>query len=155
MKAMRPEDKLESGYLFPILADNLFCGLTAKSLASLAKIKQTKKFREGEAFFSAGEMPCCVYLLSEGEARIVLNMAQNMTANRPIEPNEIVGLTETIANLPYEMKAEAITPCLCECIRREDFIRFLHDEPEVCFRLVRMLGLNLQKAYKFLFFSIN
>ena len=155
MKAMRPGYKLEPGYLFPILADNLFCGLTAKSCASLAKIKQTKKFHEGETFFSAGEMPCRVYVLREGAARIVLNTAQNLTASRSIEPNEIVGLTETMANLPYEIKAEAVTSCLCECIRREDFIRFLHDEPEVCFRLVETLGLNLQKAYKFLFFSIN
>ena len=134
---MRPEDKLEPGYLFPILADNLFCGLTAKSCASLAKIKQTKKFHKDETFFSAGEMPCCIYLLHEGEARIILDTAQNMTANRLIKPDEIVGLTEAIANLPYEMKAEAVTPCLCECIRREDFIRFLHDEPEVCFAWLR------------------
>lgn len=152
---MRPEYKLEPGYLFPILADNLFYGLTAKSCASLAKIKQTNKFHKDETFFSTGEMPCRVYVLREGEARIILNTAQNMTANRPIEPNEIIGLTETITNLPYEMKAEAVTSCLCECIRREDFIRFLHDEPEVCFRLFETLGLNLQKAYKFLFFSIN
>lgn len=155
MKAMRLEDKLEPGFLFPILADNLFCGLAAKSLASLAKIKQTKKIHKGETFFSVGEMPCCVYVLREGAARIILKRAGNIMANRVIEPNEIIGLTETIANLPYEMKAEAVTSCLCECIRREDFIRFLRNEPEVCFRLVETLGLNLQKAYKFLFFSIN
>ena len=151
---MCPENKLEPEYLFPILADNLFSGLTAESLASLAKIKKTKKIRKG-VIFSVGQMPCCIYVLREGEAQIVLNDPENMPTARPVEPKEIIGLTEAVANMPYEIKVEAVTSCLCECIRREDFIRFLHSEPEVCFRLAEILSSNLQKSYKLFFSSIN
>lgn len=152
---MYSQYKLEPGYFFPILADNLFCGLTVKSLAFLAKIKKTKRIREGGKLFSAGEMPCAVYLLREGQAHLFVNDSRNTQSARPIELNEILGSTEVIANLPYGMTAETITSCLCECIRREDFIRFLYDEPDVCFRLLQTLSLNLQKSYQLVISSIN
>ena len=141
--------QVKSEYFFPLLADNLFCDLMAKSLKSLDKIKQTKRFKKGVCFFSRGDMPHFIYMLREGEAELLLNdELKNINIARLIEPNEIFGLTEAIVNLPYETDAETIKSCICECIGREDFIHFLEGEPEVCFRLVQLLGLNLQKSYQ-------
>jgi CRP-like cAMP-binding protein len=97
-------------------------------------------------------MPCCIYLLVKGKVQLLLN---GKDVIQFIEPDEIFGLTEAIANLPYEMNAETSSTCLCECIGREEFIRFLQTEPEVCFRLVQMLGLNLQKSYQLFISSIT
>lgn len=150
------EYKVESEYLFPLLTDNLFCDLTPKSRKSLDKIKQTKRFEKGVCFFSRGEMPCCVYLMREGIGQLLLNNAvKDIKIARLIFPNEIFGLTEAIAELPYETKAEALTTCVCECIGQSDFISFLCDEPEVCFRLARQLGSHLQKRHELFVSSIN
>lgn len=149
------EYKAQSEYFLPLLADDLFRDLSQESLESLNKIKETKQFRKGFSFFSGGEMPRRIYLLREGKAQIFLNdRSKDIQIERLIEPNEIFGLIETIANPPYETNAETITLCTCECFEREDFISFLRNEPEVCFRLVKLLGLNLQKSYKLLFSSI-
>jgi CRP-like cAMP-binding protein len=147
---MSLEYKVKSEYFFPLFADNLFCDLTTKSLKSLDTIKHTKRFQKGVCFFSRGDMPNFIYLLREGKAELLLNDKLNdINIARLIEPDEIFGLTETIVNLPYETGAQTITSCICECIGREDFIRFLQDAPEVCFRLTHLLALNLQKSYRF------
>ena len=148
------EYKAKSEYFFPLLADQLFCDLTPKSLKSFDKIKQTKRFEKGICFFSRGDMPHFIYLLREGEAELLLNdELKNINIARLIEPNEIFGLTEAIVNLAYETDAKTITSCVCECIGRDDFIHFLEGEPKVCFRLLQLLGLNLQKSYQRFFFN--
>jgi CRP-like cAMP-binding protein len=126
------------------LADDLFYGLLPETQNSLLAVKQTKRFAKDELIFASGQMPCFVYFLKTGEAQVLYNAV----VVRPVKRNEILGLTEAITNLPYETSVKALTPCLFECVRREDFIRFLQSEPETCFRLLQMLGANLQKVYQ-------
>jgi CRP-like cAMP-binding protein len=99
---------------------------------------------------TAGEMSRGIYVLVKGQAQLI----SNDEGVRRLEPNEILGLTETIDHLPFEMSIVTITLCRFEFIEREDFFRFLRDEPEVCFRLAQMLALNLQKSYQLLRSSI-
>ncbi len=100
--------------------------------------------------YAAGEMPSGFYVLREGRIRMQSN---DLCAVHSIEPSVIFGLTEMIADLPYETTAETLTPCVCEYIGREGFIRFLHGEPELSFRLLRQLALNFQKNCQTVFSS--
>lgn len=144
---MSLEYDVKSEYFFPLFADKLFGGLTPKSRKSLDKIKQTRQFQKGAHLFAAGDMPCRVYILQKGRARLLFNdELKDIHIAHPIVPNEIFGLTEMIVNLPYETDAETITVCTCECIESEDFIRFLHNDPQVCFRLLQLLAANIKKA---------
>ena len=144
---MVSETKAKFQYSFPLRAEGVFCDLSPETLESLAAIKQTKRFRKHSRLFTAGDMPCCIYRLVSGRARLFIKDASNnKRVIRFIAQDEIFGLTEAIANIPYETNAETVTACLCECFGREDFIRFLHDEPQICFRLVKLLGSNLQRA---------
>jgi CRP-like cAMP-binding protein len=138
--------EIRSEHFFPLFAGDLFCDLTPASLEALTHIKQTKQLQKGVSFFVAGDTPRYVYLLVKGEAQLFFNDKKGIDIARLIEPNEILGLIEMILNLPYETDARTITPCIYENIGREDLIRFLHGEPEVCFRLVQLLSLNLQKS---------
>jgi len=141
--------EIRSEHFFPLFAGDLFCDLTPESLEALAHIKQTKQLQKGVSFFAAGDTPRYIYLLVKGEAQLFFNdNLKGIDIARLIKPNEIVGLIEMILNLPYETDARTITSCICENIGREDLIRFLHEEPEVCFRLVQLLSLNLQKSYQ-------
>ena len=151
-----PEYKLKSEYFFPISADSLFSSLAAESQLALSAITRTKRFYKGAPLFSKGESPRWIHILREGRARLFFSSEpRNIHIARWIEPNEILGLTENFAMIDYETGAEAVTSCLCECIERENFIRFLGSEPELCFRLAQRLGKNLQKSYQLFFSSIN
>jgi len=126
------------------LADDLFCGLASETQNSLLAVKQTKRFAENEMIFASGQMPCCIYFLTTGEAQILCNAV----FIRSVKKNEILGLPEAIANLPYKISVKTTAPCVFQCIGRDDFIRFLRNEPEVCFRLLQIIGANLQKVYQ-------
>lgn len=140
--------KTDFGCFFgsPIFADNLFFDLAPKALESLTSIKQAKQFEKNSVIFSIGAVPSGICVLLEGEARLISNA--NANAVRQVAPNEILGLTEAFSNLPYELRAETITTCRLEFIERGDFISFLHQEPQICFRLAHSLGSNLQKSYR-------
>jgi len=147
------EEQTISEYFFgnAFSADLLFCDLSPRTGQFLTAIKQKKLFKKDEIVFANRQMPCCVYFLREGKAELSTNLTppeNNLV--RAVEPNEILGLTEAIGGLPYETSVKTLTPCLFECIERADFIGFLQTEPEVCFRLLHLLGTNLQKFYQFL-----
>jgi CRP-like cAMP-binding protein len=143
-------------YTLPLSADKLFDDLTPPTLKAFNKIKRTRIFKKSACFFSRGEIPGGVYILRAGRAQIVCRDEFKVTKTvRSIGRNEIFGLTEIFSDLPFELHAETLTPCICECFGRDEFIKFLHGEPEVCFRLLQVLGANLQKSYKLLLSSIN
>jgi CRP-like cAMP-binding protein len=130
-------------------ADRLFCGLSPKPQQLLTAIKQKKRFKKEATVFASGELPRCIYFLLEGKAQMFTKIASpEKNLVRSIMPPEILGLTEAITNLPYETSLKTVTPCLFECIERGDFIRFLQNEPEACFRLLQMLGTNIHKIYQ-------
>jgi CRP-like cAMP-binding protein len=138
-----------SGQFFnsAFLAADLFCGLSTASQNSLHGVKLEKQFAPDETIFSSGAMPCDIYILTEGEAQILY---QGVELIHRVKQNEILGLTEAISNLPYDISLKTLTPCRFECIRRDEFLTFLQEEPEICFRLLQMLGANLHKLYRFL-----
>lgn len=128
-----------------LCAGDLFCGLPPEAEISLLTIKRERQFEKDETIFASGQMPCCIFILLEGKAQIIYQ-----GATYSIKQNEILGLTETLSNLPYEISVKTLTPCRFECIRRDEFLAFLQTQPEICFRLLQRLGANLQKIYRFL-----
>lgn len=133
-------------YFSPLSADDLFGDLPPQSAELFNAVKQPRRFRKNTVIYQAGAMPSGFYLLVEGRIRLRLPTAASETGiERIIAPNEMCGLTETIAGVPYEANAEALTSCRCDFIGREDLFRFLQAEPETAFRLTRRLALNLQK----------
>jgi CRP-like cAMP-binding protein len=137
-------------------ADHLFCGLSPKTLKTLTRIKQKEHFPKGIFICKTGNMPHGVYILFQGQAQLNISIEPNeKNVIRPVEPNEIIGLTETLANLPFKTNILTITPCIFEFIESDAFLHFLHDESEICFRLVQLLGLNLQKSYQLFCTSLS
>ena len=136
-----------SDYFFnnALVADDLFSNLSSESQNSLRDIKREIEFAENEIIWECGHMPCCIYILVEGEAEILYRGVQQV---HRIKQNEILGVTEAISNLPYEISIKTDTACRFECISREAFLDFLQTEPEICFRLLQRLGANLQKFYR-------
>lgn len=127
----------------------MFGDLTPPSLDLLEKIKQARRLGKGARFFSRGDRPRGFFLLREGRAQLIFrDYPKGKRIARLIAPNELFGLTEALAELPYETAAETLTPCLCEFIERGDFIGFLRNEPRLCFRLGRFLALRFHQNFR-------
>lgn len=143
---MRSEQQKISEHFFTnaFLAGDLFGDLSAEAQGALAALKREENQPAEEALFRRGEMPHSIFILREGEARIV---HQNETY--PIEKDEILGLTEALTGQPYATSVRAEAACRIEAIDRAEFLNFLRSHPETCFRLAQMLGANLQRIYRF------
>ena len=129
--------------VFP--ADELFGGLLTEPGNFLLALKREERFAHGETIFARGELPRSILVALEGEAEIFYGGAATV---QPLKRNVIWGLTESVANLPYEMSLKAATVCRFDAFERDAFLDFLQTEPAICFRLLQMLGANLQRLYR-------
>ena len=64
------------------------------------------------------------------------------------EPGEVLGLSATISGKPYEVTAETLDPCQVNFVKREDFLRFLKDDVEACFKVAEQLSEKYHNACK-------
>jgi CRP/FNR family transcriptional regulator len=64
------------------------------------------------------------------------------------EPGEVLGLSASISGKPYEVTAETIDPCQINFVKREDFLHFLKDDVDACFKVAEQLGDKYYNACK-------
>jgi hypothetical protein len=64
------------------------------------------------------------------------------------EPGEVLGLSATISGKPYEVTAETIDPCQVNFVKRDDFLHFLKDDVEACFKVAEQLSEKYHNACK-------
>jgi CRP-like cAMP-binding protein len=132
----------------PIFADKLFERLSPTAHHSLNSIKQKKLFRGDITVAENGVAPN-IYLLVKGRAkRVGLNCIDNRRISNFVFENEVFGLTETISNSRSRYKLNTITPCVFEFIKREDFMNFLNQQPEVGENLAKILSFDLNSSYQ-------
>jgi len=60
----------------------------------------------------------------------------------------VLGMSATISGKPYEVTAETIDPCQVNFVKRDDFLTFLKDDVEACFRVAEQLGEKYHNACK-------
>lgn len=98
--------------------------------------------------FVEGQAAQGIYLLCQG--RIKLSTSSSCGRKlilRIVEPGEVLGLSATVSNIPYEVTAEAIEPCQTSFVQREEFLQFLSRHKDACFNVARHLSRYCGKAY--------
>lgn len=132
-----------------LYADILFCDLSPKTIKFLSLKKKVIRFDKGVSVCQTNAFPKGVYILLQGQSKLsFIDLSGKTHFIRLVKPNELVGLIELLADVENETILETITPCLFEFISRKDFLKFLHNESETCFRLLKPLSFNLQKSYQ-------
>jgi CRP-like cAMP-binding protein len=144
---MLPEykTKIDCYLCKPVLAETLFGDLADDALESLTRIKRKRQFEKDNFIFAQGKPPLGIYTLTAGQAQMRFGAFRKP---RLIEPNEILGLTGMMADLPCKMSVVTVTPCVFDYIERGDFINFIKDKPEAGFKLAQLMSWNLHKIYE-------
>jgi CRP/FNR family transcriptional regulator len=62
------------------------------------------------------------------------------------EPGEVLGLSASVSGKPYELTAETVDPCQVNFVKREDFHRFLRENPDACLRVAEQLSEKYNSA---------
>ena len=129
-------------------AERLFRNLPASTLQAFDAIKSLSLYPKGATLFVEGQQPRGVYVLCAGRAKLTTSSPEGKTViARLAEPGEVLGLSATISGEPYQLTAETIEPCQADFVRRDDFLRYLREQPEVCLRVIEMLSEILRAAH--------
>ncbi len=132
---------VESCLTCKLQADRCFRDLSSESLQAFEAVKYTSTYPNRAMLFVEGQAPRGVFVLCQGRVKLSFSSNEGKTLIlRIAEPTEVLGLSATVAGKPYELTAETVDPCQVNFVKREDFLRFLHQHSDVCFRVAEQLS---------------
>ncbi|MGA9472842.1 MAG: Crp/Fnr family transcriptional regulator [Terriglobales bacterium] len=132
---------IESCLTCKIRAERLFCGLPAAALQAFESIKSITAYPKGAVLFVEGEAPRGIFVLCKGRVKLSICASDGRILILKIaEPGEVLGLSASVSGKAYELTAETVDPCQLNFIKREDFLHFLKDHIEACFRVAEQLS---------------
>jgi CRP/FNR family transcriptional regulator len=134
-------DIIESCFTCKLRADRIFCDLPTAALQSFEAIKYASAYPKGAVLFVEGQAPRGIFVLCKGRVKLSICSTDGKTLILKIaEPGEVLGLSATVSGKPYELTAETIDPCQVNFVKREDFLRFLREHSDACFRVAEQLS---------------
>src|SRR6266571_4147604 len=117
-------------------ADQIFCDLPESALQSFEVIKYATAYPKGAVLFVEGQAPRGIFVLCKGRVKLSICATDGKTLILKIaEPGEVLGLSATVSGKAYELTAETIDPCQVNFVKREDFLRFLKEHADACFKV--------------------
>jgi CRP/FNR family transcriptional regulator len=127
--------------------DGFFCHLSPAATKEFESIRYSSVYPAGAMLFLENESARGVYLLCSGEVKLSVSSSAGKTLIlRIARPGEVLGLTATMSGAPYEASAETLHPCQVAYIRREDFLGFVKQYPEVYQAVIRQLNSQYNHA---------
>ena len=140
---------VESCLTCKLRAKRSFCDLPPTALQAFQGIKYATVYPRGAVLFVQGQLPRGIFVLCKGSAKLAIDSPSGTTVIVKVaEPGEVLGLSAAISGKPYEVTAETIDPCQVNFVKRDDFLRFLKDDVEVCFKVAEQLSEKYHKACK-------
>jgi len=132
---------VESCLTCKLRAERIFCDLPASALQTFDNIKYATAYPQGAVLFVEGQLPRGIFVLCKGSVKLSINSPNGRTMIvKLVEPGEVLGLSATISGKPYNLTAETIDPCQVNFVKRDDFLRFLKDDVEACFKVAEQLS---------------
>ena len=140
-------DIIESCLTCKTRTERLFCDLPAAALQSFENIKYATAYPKGAVLFVEGQAPRGLFVLCKGRVKLSICATDGKTLIVKIaEPGEVLGLSATVSGKPYELTAETIDPCQVNFVKRDDFLRFLKEHSDACFKVAEQLSEKYNNA---------
>jgi CRP/FNR family transcriptional regulator, cyclic AMP receptor protein len=134
-------DIIESCLTCKARDERLFCHLPAAALQAFEAIKYATAYPKGAVLFVEGQAPRGIFVLCKGRVKLSICATDGKTLIVKIaEPGEVLGLSASVSGKPYELTAETIDPCQVNFVKRDDFLRFLREHSEACFKVAEQLS---------------
>ena len=126
---------------------SIFSGLNDDELAELANLAIEHSVMSSEFIFWEGDAPEWFYIVAEGRVKIL----KYSTSGKEFiitffDPGEMFGEVAVFEDKPYPASAQAVAETKVLGIRREDFLSFLAQRPQVALRIINVLGGRLRES---------
>jgi CRP/FNR family transcriptional regulator len=133
----------------PVREDHLFCNLPPAAVQRLNEIRSSATYPKSAMLFIEGQQPRGVFVLCTGKAKLSTSSSEGRTVITKIsEAGDVLGLSATISNRPYEVTAEMIEPGQANFITRDALLHFMREYGEVAVRVAEQLSRNYYSAYE-------
>lgn len=124
----------------------LFAHLSPEELSALAALLHRRRFGKGEVIFHEGDVGTALYIIEEGEVRIVLRSPEGKEVVLVLlGRGDIFGELALLDGEPRSADAVAKEPSQLMVLRREDFLNFLDAKPKVAGVLLAALSRRLRR----------
>lgn len=125
----------------------IFSGLNDDQLASLASIALERSFDVDEFIFWEDGAPEWFYVIAEGRIKAI----KHSTSGKDLivnffGPGEMFGEVAVFENKPYPASSQVVEKVSLIGFKRDDFLAFLFENPQVALKLINMLSGRLRVA---------
>src|ERR1700692_4280737 len=133
----------------PAREQHLFCNLSPSLVQRLNAITSPAIYPRGAMLFMEGQQGRGAFVLCTGKAKLSTTSREGKTIITKIsEHGDVLGLSATISNHPYEVTAEMMEPGQANFIARDALLQFLREYGEVALRVAEQLSRNYYTAYE-------
>ena len=124
--------------LQPVFSDRIFDLTDPEMDADLFSIH---RFASNQLVFEEGDKPASVWIISKGRA---VSTLPTTDTDKPLfrltQPGDVLGLTETLARMPFRSILRTITPCVFRVLDHDSLVRLVRTRPEVARELLDALA---------------
>jgi CRP/FNR family transcriptional regulator, cyclic AMP receptor protein len=126
-----------------------FCDTSSATVGDIDTMKFTAVYPKGSVLFVEGESARGVFMLCSGRVKLTTSSSEGRTLIVGIlEPGEVLGVSASVLNTPYEVSAETLEPAQVNFINREDFMRLLSSHSDASMRAAQLLSTTVQNAQR-------
>lgn len=132
-----------AGASSPLRLHSMFRNVPAAALRRFETEKSSARYERGAILFEQGQKCRGLFQLCAGKARLTAAARNGKTAILRISrAGELLGLSETLLNVPYWTTAQAIDTCTTQFISREWLIAFMTQSAETAIRVAEQVSAN-------------
>ncbi len=125
----------------------IFSSLNDDELSQLADLSIEHSFMPNEFIFWDGDAPDWFYIVAEGKVKVLKHSSLGKEfVIAFFSPGEMFGEVAVFENKPYPASAQAVTETKVVGVKREDFLSFLANHPQVALRIINVLAGRLRDA---------
>ena len=125
----------------------VFSSLRGDELAELSQFAIERSFEPGEFVFWEGDTPDWFYIVAEGSIKVLKHSSSGKEFIIAFfGPGEIFGEVAVFEDKPYPASAQVATKTKVLEIKKENFLSFLSDRPQVALQIIGVLGGRLRDA---------
>ncbi len=123
----------------PVLKGILFRGLTPDQISRLGCVFRPARYRRNQILYFEGGSAQHVFALHTGLVKVVKSLENGKDRiTRVLFPGELLGL-EALTEQTYPLTAVTLRDCEICAASREEFLEFLHANPDIALGMIRFL----------------
>ena len=126
---------------------SIFSVLSSEELMVLADLSIGRNLEADEFIFREDDDPERFYVIAEGSIKVIKHSSLGKEFIIAFfGPGEMFGEVAVFENKPYPASAQAVVRTRVLGIRRDDFLAFLSEQPQVALKIINILGGRLRDA---------